>query len=185
MRTELFCTLGPASMNEATISRLEKLGVRLFRLNLSHTSLAELESTIEFVTSRTDVPLCLDTEGAQIRTGSLANGPVMIRENALIRVPRDVVPGDASRFNLYPYDIVDLCRVGDFLSLDESVLALVVAVDSEVLLKVLHGGQIAQRKAVTLHRDLHLPPLTDKDRKALAIGREMGISYLALSFANR
>ncbi|SVB20499.1 uncharacterized protein METZ01_LOCUS173353, partial [marine metagenome] len=35
----LLSTLGPASLNEHVISRLTNLGVNLFRINLSHTSL--------------------------------------------------------------------------------------------------------------------------------------------------
>ena len=70
MTKELLCTLGPASMNDRVIGRLTELGVALFRINLSHTALDELPSVIHFVRDRTSVPVCLDSEGAQIRTGN-------------------------------------------------------------------------------------------------------------------
>ena len=70
MRKELLCTLGPASMNDRVIGRLTELGVALFRINLSHTTLDDLPSVIRFVQERTSVPVCLDSEGAQVRTGS-------------------------------------------------------------------------------------------------------------------
>ncbi len=53
MAREILCTLGPASMNDRVIYRLEELGVSLFRINLSHIKLDELANTIEFVRSRT------------------------------------------------------------------------------------------------------------------------------------
>ena len=69
MFKEILCTLGPASMNERVIARLEELGVTLFRINLSHTSIGDLPAAIAFIQGQTKVPLSLDTEGAQIRTG--------------------------------------------------------------------------------------------------------------------
>ena len=62
--TELLCTLGPSSMNNRTIKRLEALNVTLFRINLSHTSVSEVANTIRFIQKRSSVPICLDTEGA-------------------------------------------------------------------------------------------------------------------------
>ena len=64
--------------NERTIVRLEDLGVSLFRLNLSHTKIDDISQAISYVKTITDVPLCLDTEGAQIRNGSIKNGSVFI-----------------------------------------------------------------------------------------------------------
>jgi pyruvate kinase len=36
-----------------------------------------------------------------------------------------------------------------------------------------------------VHREIELPAITVKDRKAIEIGREMGVDHFALSFANR
>ena len=68
MTRDIWCTLGPSSLNDHVIGRLEEAGVSLLRLNLSHTRIDELPQTLEYVQSRTKLPLCLDTEGAQIRT---------------------------------------------------------------------------------------------------------------------
>ena len=55
MSKEILCTLGPASMNDQVISRLEDLGVTLFRINLSHTPLDDVADAIRFITSRPDL----------------------------------------------------------------------------------------------------------------------------------
>lgn len=186
MKREILCTLGPSSMNDKVIPRLEELGVSLFRINLSHTKLDDLPRLIEYVKSRTKVPVCLDSEGAQIRTGDLAPRVIQVRENDRIRCHRDRVPGDRSNINLYPLEIVDALRVGDLISIDfNSVLTQVVSRGSGYAdLRVLHGGQIGQNRAVTVERDIVMPPLTAKDAAALTIGRQMGITHVALSFAN-
>ena len=80
MPIKILCTLGPASLKKGVIKRLEDQGVDLFRLNLSHTRIEDLEGQIDFIRDSTSVPLCLDTEGAQIRTGTLKSGELEFEE---------------------------------------------------------------------------------------------------------
>src|SRR5688572_21389719 len=184
---EILCTLGPASLNRRTIQRLEQSGATLFRVNLSHTKLADLPRIIETIRDATQVPICLDTEGAQIRTGEFVDGSINLRDNTVVRVHFRRVPADDKNFNFYPLDIAKLLEPGDFVSIDfNSALVQVIARDSEaVSMRVLQGGLVGQNKAVTVERDIPMPPLTEKDVAALALGREMGLSHFALSFAGR
>jgi pyruvate kinase len=184
---QILCTLGPASMNERVIRRLEDCGATLFRINLSHTNLDQVAPTVGLIKKITDVPICLDTEGAQIRTGPLVDGEISVRDNSIVRIHRRRVPGDDKNFNLYPADIIDVLEPGDFLSIDfNAVLVQVIGRDESnaVQMLVLNGGKIGQNKAVTLERPVKLPPLTAKDRGAIEIGRGLGLRHFALSFAN-
>ena len=183
---ELLCTLGPASMNETVIGRLADLGVTLFRINLAHTKVGDLRQTIEFIRGVTSVPVCLDTEGAQIRTGDMVGGSITLRENSVVRAQSRRLPGDAATFTFYPADITKAFEIGDLISIDfNSVLVQVVGFEGDVvLMRVLTGGVAGQNKAVTVERPIALPPLTGKDRAAIALGVEMGIRHYALSFAN-
>lgn len=184
---EILCTLGPTSMNDRVIRRLEKLGVSLFRINLSHTDLGGLERTIRFIQERSAVPVCLDTEGAQVRTGKLADGKIQVSQNTVIRAYARFVPEDPYSFCLYPYNIIDDLEIGDFLTIDfQNVLAQVSAKGADcVKMRVLSAGVIGQNKAVTVHRPLSLPPLTEKDKEAIRIGKALGVRHVALSFAHR
>ena len=85
----ILCTLGPSSANPRTIERLEQAGATLFRVNLSHTSLEDLAETVAGIQRATDVPICLDTEGAQVRTGKIAGGSIALRDNAVVRAELD------------------------------------------------------------------------------------------------
>ncbi|HXV64074.1 MAG TPA: pyruvate kinase [Vicinamibacteria bacterium] len=183
---ELLCTLGPSSLNKRIIKRLDELGVSLFRLNLSHTKVEDAARIIRFVQRNTSVPLSLDTEGAQIRTGDLVEGTIRVRENSIIRARELRVPGNSRELNLYPPGITAEFVVGDFIHIDADVLVQVIEIEPDaVAMRVLRGGTISQNKAVTLERDISMSPLTEKDHKILAIGRELGIRHVALSFANR
>jgi pyruvate kinase len=184
---DLLCTLGPASLNDRVIHWLERTGASMLRINLSHTRIDDLERVIEFVQSRTRVPICLDTEGAQVRTGPLVDGKITIRENRFLTAGARPVPGDQLSISLYPPYIVQKLEVGDFISIDfNSVLAQVVEKDADrAVLRILNGGEIGQNKAVTVQRLIEMPPLTEKDLAAIAIGRKAGIRHFALSFAHR
>ncbi|MBM3580569.1 MAG: sulfate adenylyltransferase [Alphaproteobacteria bacterium] len=187
MTIELLCTLGPASMNARVISRLEHLGVSLFRVNLSHTRLEDVERVVRFIQEHSRVPVCLDTEGAQVRTTGLADGTVILRENTLVTVHPVPVPGDERNIGLYPPYILAELRPGDFISIDFNAVLTQVVGGSEkgVTVRVVNGGTVGSNKAVTVYRSLTMPALTDKDRAAIAIGRKLGIRHVALSFANR
>jgi len=184
---ELLCTLGPASLNDRVIHWLERAGTSLLRLNLSHTKIEDLARIVKFIQKRTRTPVCLDTEGAQVRTGSLVDGKVMVRENRFLTARARPAAGGQFSISFYPAYIVNKLQVGDFISIDfNAVLALVVEKNNdEAILRILNGGEIGQNKAVTVQRTLEMPPLTEKDLAAIATGRRMGIRHFALSFAHR
>lgn len=173
-------------MDPQIIARLADLGVGLFRINLSHTALEDVERVVRNVQSWTDVPVSLDTEGAQVRTGTLSK-PFELSENATVRAQRDPVVGDAKCFNFYPHGIIDAFRAGDLVSIDfNSVLVQVVDKTADtVVMRVLNGGLVGSNKAVTVERDIAMPPLTEKDKAAVEIGMKLGVRHYALSFANR
>lgn len=173
-------------MNERVIKRLTDLGVDLFRINLSHTELAELPRAIDLIQSHTRVPICLDTEGAQVRNGPLVGGKAFLEEHSLIRARPLEKPGNSECFSFYPSFVVDLLEIGDLVSIDfNAVLVQVIAKEGDaVTMRVLNGGMMGQNKAVSVDRHLPLPALTEKDKSAIEIGRRMGITNYALSFAN-
>ena len=186
MSTELLCTIGPSSMRPGVLERLQEYGVGLFRINLSHTKLEDLPGTIRQMRERTQVPICLDTEGAQVRTGDLESAWVEIPENSTLAAVARAIRGDAEAFAFYPPEVTDQLRVGDLISIDFNALLVQVVERQPGLAKlcVLNGGCMGRNRAVTVLREFPLPPLTEKDRQALRVGAEMGIRHVALSFAS-
>ena len=66
-KVKILCTLGPSSLNKKFLDSTRNL-IDLYRLNLSHLSLDDLEKYIIFLKKNKINKLCIDTEGAQIRT---------------------------------------------------------------------------------------------------------------------
>ena len=183
---EILCTIGPSSLNEWTIKRLDSLGVSLFRINLSHTSLDELPVFIRIIAKNSDVPICLDTEGAQIRTSDFQKRSIIVKDNSKIDIAKDAILGDETKFNLYPKTVWGQLKIDDLLSIDfDSVLVRIISKDITMMkARILNGGEISPNKAVSLDRKIQLPPLTNKDKQAIKICSQMQIRHYALSFAH-
>ena len=49
MTNKIICTLGPASFHSKILSQLKKLKVNIFRINMSHTSIEDLENKILYL----------------------------------------------------------------------------------------------------------------------------------------
>lgn len=183
LQRSLLCTLGPSSLSRSVIEALARAGATTFRLNMSHTDLESLESTIETVQECTDVPICIDTEGAQIRTGSMREG-TSLSPGGEVRLVAEPIRGDAGTIPLTPSFAVGQLLPGARMSIDfDAALLRVdrVRADSAVA-TVLSGGEVGSRKAVTALPTPTLPALSEKDLGAIRIGRARGIQEYALSF---
>jgi pyruvate kinase len=186
MKIKILCTLGPASLRPHVIAELDERGVDLFRLNLSHTPLEAVGPTIDFIRAHTTKPLCLDTDGAQVRVGVVEEG-LELSEGEVIELVGHPVVGTARRLTLRPAALLAALRAGDLLSVDfDGVLLQVLEADAaSARALVLEGGTISSNRAVSVDRAPALPALTPSDIEAIEIGRRKGVRHVALSFARR
>jgi pyruvate kinase len=181
----VLCTLGPASLNRATIERLEQRQVDLFRINLSHTPLDKVAETIETIRAFSSTPICLDTEGAQVRTGVMAEN-VAVRDGQRAKLAPEPVPGTADRIVITPPSVFEQLKPNMLVGVDfDGVVLLVRSIDADgVDTVVVNGGRVGSNKAVVIDPAPILPPLSPKDVEAVKIGRRYGVTHFALSFAN-
>ncbi len=182
----ILCTLGPSSLNRHVIERLEDRGVDLFRINLSHTPLDKVEETVGIIQSfSSSTPICLDTEGAQVRTGVMEEN-VVVQDRQHVRLVPETVVGTGDCLSLTPASVFAELQPNNLVGLDfDGVVLLVLSADaSGAETVVLNGGKVGSNKAVVIDPAPKLSPLTDDDIAAVEIGRKMGVKHFALSFAN-
>ena len=75
-KTKIIATVGPATHSYPAIESLYEAGMSVLRLNMSHATHDEAASVIGWVKTlnrkvRYPVPVMLDTQGPEIRTGAL------------------------------------------------------------------------------------------------------------------
>lgn len=183
---KILCTLGPASLRPDVVAELDRRGVDLFRINLSHTPPDAVESTIDFVRRHSQTPICLDTEGAQVRCGKMMPGVVVTEGQSVRLMSTDAALGMADAITLRPASIFDELQVGSIVHVDFDGAAVritgVAAGEAEAV--VVESGGVGSNKAVTIEPPLRLPSLTEHDLAAIELGLRVGIRHFALSFAN-
>ena len=142
MAHKILVTLGPSSINEDVVKGCADEDVYLFRLNLSHTPLDGLARTIDAIRSWTDVPVCLDSEGAQLRNGDMLGDAVFLTEGSEIRIEFEPVMGDEKKISFRPMDIARQFRSGDEIRVDFDHARLLVTsvAEDHCVAAVLHGG---------------------------------------------
>ncbi len=170
--TKILCTLGPATLSPKMIRKLDKMGVDIFRINLSHTPMEDVEKIIEKIIQATEKPLCLDLEGAQIRSGYMKNNGVYFEDGSLVKVHKETIVGDTQNICLTPAFAQDHLAPGDLISIDFDTLLLQVyeRQGDKLIAKVVCGGLVGSNKAVTVDKDIALPSCSEKDIKAIKIG---------------
>jgi len=181
----ILCTLGPASLRPDIIKDLDARGIDMFRINLSHTPPDAVESTIEFVRRYSSTPICIDTEGAQVRCGTMMPGVVLTKGQAVKLTSADRL-GMADTLALRPPSVFEELRDGSIVRVDfdgaELRVTRVGEGDAEAI--AVDGGHVGSNKAVTIEPPPQLPPFTDHDVSAIELSVRHGIQHFALSFTN-
>ncbi len=192
-KTKIICTLGPASKSTETLRQLIREGADVFRLNMSHAQhgwVREIVPRIRKIATELQHPVAilLDTQGPAIRTGEL-------------KTDLRLKPGDILEFTVrgakseekYSVDVnydglIDDISVGDTVLVDNGVMRLLVLAKkrNRIRCKVLTPGKLGSRRHINLPGvRVNLPPLTKKDLLDVALGAEVRVDFVALSFARQ
>lgn len=193
MKTKIIATVGPASKDCETLSRLIAAGVRIFRLNFSHgdaSAFVDIIKTLRALEQEHETPLTLmqDLSGPKIRIGNL-------KDDAALHVNRgdSLLLGRAERYRddlpFIPFNnetILAELEAGDKLVLADGTLQFRVTgreADGLFRIDASNAGMITSRKGLALPgKSIRMPALTEKDRKDLSDALDLGIDAVALSY---
>ena len=179
MKKEIFCTLGPNSLNKKFLN-FSKRNVNLLRINMSHIELNQLPKIIRYIKQHTYTPICIDTEGAQIRT--------KVKKEYFLKINRKVkIFEDLGNFKLYPNEVFKKLRIGDVLDVGFTGLEIKITNKNKKFMtgKVKKSGYLETNKGVHLkNRIIKINYITQKDLQAIEIAKRYNIKHFALSFTN-
>ncbi len=189
-RTKIIATLGPATDSPEMLSKLIAAGVNIFRLNMSHAPHDWVRRVVADIrtaagSEKKFVGIMMDTQGPAIRTGDLS-------------VPLDLKPGqkftltvcgerseEEHSVNVNYENFINDISVGDVVLVDNGAIHMKVLAKTgnKVQCEVLTEGTLGSRRHINLPGvKVSLPALTAKDIKDVALGLEVGVDYIALSF---
>jgi len=176
-KKEIICTLGPKSLNKNFLKFSNKK-ISLLRLNMSHLTLAKLKKSINVIRKNSSVPICIDTEGAQIR--------VQVKKEKILKLRQILKISKKGDVRLYPEHVLDDLKIGDVLNVGFSNLRIkIIKKNKDALCKIIASGRLENNKGVHLeNRKIKLNFITKKDLQAIEIGKKFKIKNYALSFTN-
>jgi pyruvate kinase len=189
-QTRIIATLGPASETPEKLREMMLAGTNIFRLNMSHAQhdwVRAIVPTIRTIAEELEliVGILLDTQGPAVRTGDLPS-KLQLKIGDILEF---TVRG-AKREEEYSVDVnydglIDDITEGDVMLVDNGVLHLKVLSkkNSRIRCEVLTPGPLGSRRHINLPGvKVNLPPLTEKDLADVALGCELGVDFIALSF---
>jgi pyruvate kinase len=189
-KTKIICTLGPATKDPEILRQLIEQGADVFRFNMSHadhTSVREAVPQIRQLSEKAGraVGILLDTQGPAIRTGDLKN-PLDLKPGDILELTvRGAQSEEKYSVDVNYADLVNDIQVGDTVLVDNGMMRLQVLEkrQNRIICRVLTPGTLGSRRHINLPGvRVNLPPLTEKDLADVALGVELAVDFVALSF---
>ncbi|MBL7985174.1 MAG: pyruvate kinase, partial [Flavobacteriales bacterium] len=190
-KTKIVATIGPASSSVNVLRELMRAGMDVARLNFSHGSYefyTEVIANIRELNAELGISTAIlaDLQGPKLRVGVMRDGAIDVPEGSELIITTEEmvgVPGKVSTvYKQFPQDV----KPGEMVLLDDGKLRMqVLSTDgrTEVVLKVLSGGKLTDKKGVNLpNTKVSLPCLTEKDRKDLDFALSQDVDWVGLSF---
>ena len=192
-RTKIVATLGPATDDPAVITGMVAAGLNVARINFSHGTRDSQRKRVEMVRAAGKaadryIGVLADLAGPKIRIESFVGGSVQLEEGAAFDLDTTLDPAAGNikevgcAYQNLPADV----RPGDTLLLADGQIILGVerVVGARIHCVVKAGGELSNRKGVNRQGGgISAPALTDKDFEDIRLAAELGIDYLAVSFA--
>ena len=184
---KIICTLGPSSYKKSILEKLKIEKVDIFRINLSHTQKNSIKSKILYLKKNNIKNICIDTEGAQVRTTECKK-KIFLKKNKIIKISNSDRLSDNVEISLYPkfkslfLKKKTIILIG-FNNLELKVIKYIKKTNLLVC-KVIKSGFLESKKGVHIKSDLKLPALTRKDIYALKMAKKQGLKHFAISFVN-
>ena len=192
-KTKIICTLGPASENEETLSKMIDAGMNVARLNFSHGTHEEHAKKIDTIKrvrekKKVPLPIMLDTKGPEFRIKTFAKGKVNLKEGDTFTFTTDEIEGDKTRVSVSFSGICEQMFPGDKILLNNGLIIFeVVKVEKpDVVCKVIVGGELSNRKSMFFpDKELEMEYLSAQDKADLKFGVEQGVDFIACSFVSK
>ena len=191
-KTKIICTIGPASENEQTLTKMCQAGMNVARLNFSHGSHEEHKAKIDLikkVREKLDLPIAilLDTKGPEYRIGTFAEGRVTVCDGDIFTFTVDDVQGDASRVSVNYKGMIKDLQVGDRIQVCNGMMVFEVLelTGNDAVCRCLTGGEMSNRKSMSFpNKVMSGPYLSQQDKADILFGIGQGVDYVAASFVS-
>lgn len=172
------------------IRQLIKAGVNIFRLNMSHGTHEWIRRVVTDIRAAAKelgvyTGILMDTQGPAIRTGDLPAALDLHPGQKFTLTVRGQTSEELHSVDVNYDNLINDISIGDTVLLDNGEIEMRVLSKNEnkIECEVLTRGTLRSRRHINLPGvKVNLPALTGKDLADIAVGLEMRVDYIALSF---
>ncbi|MGI6072197.1 MAG: pyruvate kinase [Lachnospiraceae bacterium] len=191
-KTKIICTIGPACDDEAMLKEMCLAGMNVARLNFSHGTHQwhlKVINSIKKLRSELNLPIAimLDTKGPECRIGRFEEGKVYLNEGDEFTFTTEDVVGGQDRVGVSYEGLAEDMACGDTIFLNNGLVELQVqkTEESEVICKVMSGGEVSDRKSMSFPgKMLKQVYLSEADKADMLFGIENQVDFIACSFVS-
>lgn len=191
-KTKIVCTLGPACSDFETVEKMAMAGMNVARLNFSHNTHADHEmriNTVKAVREKLNLPIAimLDTKGPEYRIKTFKDGKIKLENGDEFIFTTQEIDGDNKRVSVNYKGLPNDLNVGDNILLNNGLLVFEVVntTDTEVITKVIIGGELSDRKSMSFpNKTLKQVYLSEQDKEDILFGASHGVDFIACSFVS-
>lgn len=189
-RTKIICTIGPSTQSFSVLKQMQKEGMNVVRLNMSHSDHKSAKKIIDKIKRlnkqiKNPIGILMDTQGPEIRTGDTNNVIDLTTGEVVTFTIRDESDVESTSIRVHYDELINSVSVGTLISLDNGLLNFEVLkkTENQLQCKVLDGGKLGSKRHVNLPGiRINLPSITEKDKLDIAFGLKEDVDFIALSF---
>jgi len=188
---KIIATIGPSSASYETLSRIIKEGASCIRINFSHGDENSWKNYIKLIREVEEdlgkiIAIMGDLSGPSVRIGALKEDIILKKGEEAFFVYKNNHEEGSKEIPLPIKKFFETVSEGDILLLDDGLIRLSVeeVIEDCVRFRALTDATIKSRKSVViLGKDLKLPPITERDMKALkSVVKNGEVDILGLSY---
>lgn len=192
-KTKVVCTIGPASENVETLTKLAQAGMNIARLNFSHGSHEEHLARIKMVRQVSEATginlgVALDTKGPEIRLGNFVNDTEEYQIGEIVYIEKAECEGTHERFHIQVPELFDDLASGNEILINDGKMRLTVLENdgNELKCRVEVAGPISSHKGCNVPGvKLSMPFLSEKDEADIRFGCQNNVDFIFASFTRR
>lgn len=190
--TKIVATIGPKSDSYSIIESMVQAGVDVFRMNFSHGSYLNFEEIAKNVRKAAkklnkNVSILQDLQGPKIRLGMLPKEGIKIKKGQKITLVAGSTKFDETKA-IFPVQYKNLhkdVKKGSRLFIDDGIIQVEVrkVIKNEIHCTAKTDGILFPNKGINApDSSISAKAVTEKDKKDLLFGLELGVDFVALSF---
>lgn len=191
-KTKIICTIGPASENEETLTKMCQAGMDVARLNFSHGSHGEHQKKIDLIKKvrknlSLPIAIMLDTKGPEYRIKTFENGKIQLEEGATFTLTTEDIVGNEQRVAVNYKNLIENLKVGDRILVNNGLIILEVTKlkTPDAICKVIAGGELSDRKSMNFpNKVMNHAYLSEQDKQDLLFGIQNEVDFVAASFVS-